>query len=196
MPFSGLIYFLFLSLSFREQWIKILSFVLQLIFFMLNSSSILHCDSTAASRYNVRVILRCQLVKLDTVYAPTHSFDNPEREGVKFLLLLPLEADDWKEWALFTKLHSNGAPALMEIDTTKGDKLCSHTLFLLSTFQRAVMQTVCSENRQNLMRLFFKSWDHCFSIRVCEQLVLCCNFHCGSKLVTLDELRMFLQFML
>lgn len=52
-------------------------------------------------------------------------------------------------------------------------KFFSHTLALLSPLLRGVMQTVRSENRQNLMRLFYMSGNQCFLIGVCVQLALC-----------------------
>lgn len=114
-------------------------------------------------------ILRCQVVKSDVGRPPIGYMPAVTQRGrvVEFLALLPLEAQEWKEWAPFTKFHSSGAPTLIEIDMKKGDKLFSHTLALLSFLLRGVMQTVCPENRQNLMRLFFISGDHCVLIGVC-----------------------------
>lgn len=130
-----------------------------------------HCSSRLW--HSVWDILRCQVRHGETTYR-IHDRNTPERERVvEFLPLLPLEAEEWKEWAPFTKFHSSGAPTLIEIDMKKGDKLFSHTLALLSPLLRGIMQTVCSENRQNLMRLFFISGDHCVLIGVCVQLVFC-----------------------
>lgn len=120
-------------------------------------------------------ILRCQIVKSDAGRPPIGYMTVLTQRGraVEFLALLPLEVLEWKEWAPFTKFHSSGAPTLIEIDMKKGDKLFSHTLALLSALLRGVMQTVCSENRQNLMRLFFVSGDHCVLIGVCVYVCEC-----------------------
>lgn len=132
------------------------------------SSRLLHC---------VWDILRCQVVKSDMGQPPTGYRTAVTRRGrvVEFLALLPLEAEEWKEWAPFTQFRSSGTPTLIEIDMKKGDKLFSHTLALLSPLLRGIMQTECSDNRQNLMRLFFLSGDLCVLIGVCVQLVFCCT---------------------
>lgn len=84
---------------------------------------------------------------------------------VEFLALLPLEAEEWKEWVPFTKFHSDSA--LIEIDMKKGDKYFPHTLSLLSALLGGILQMVRSENRQNLTRLFYISGVHCVLIGVC-----------------------------
>lgn len=132
--------------------------------------------SAADTLHSVWDILRCQEVKLDMGLPPVGYMTAVTQIGSaeEFLALLPLEAEEWKEWSPFKNFHSSGAPTLIEIDMKKGYKLFSHTLALLFSLLRAVMQTVCSETRQNLMRLFFISGKHCVLIGVCAQLVFCC----------------------
>lgn len=80
-------------------------------------------------------IWRCHEVKSDMDGATTYQICDRGKpsggEAVEFLAVLPLEAEEWKEWAPFTNFHSSGAPTLIEIDMKKGDKLFSHTLALL-----------------------------------------------------------------
>lgn len=68
-------------------------------------------------------ILRCQ-VKSDMGRPPIGYMTAVTQRGraVEFLAVLPLEAQEWREWAPFTKFHSSGAPILIEIDMKKGDK--------------------------------------------------------------------------
>lgn len=86
---------------------------------------------------------------------------------MEFLAVLPLEAE---EWAPFTKLNSNSPSTLIEIDKTKDGMQFPHTLSLLSASLSGIMQTVRSENRQNLMRLFYMSGvcRVCIGERVCN----------------------------
>lgn len=86
--------------------------------------------------------------------------------ALAFLALLLLEVQDWKEWAPFTKFHSNRAPALIEIDVKKDNS--SHTLSLLSAPPRGDRDF---GKYTNLMRLFAISGFCCILIGACVHAI-------------------------
>lgn len=81
--------------------------------------------------------------------------------ALAFLAVLLLEVQGWKEWAPFTKFHSNRAPVLIEIDIRK-TTVRIHCLFCLA--HRG--ETGSLESTQNLMRLFSISGFCCVLIGV------------------------------